>query len=330
MGGISGSRETFAETLIEIAGYKAGVVLTDYELFEILKDEGDIGRILDPDGPGGGRLHSSSFEEVVTYLLYRLGNTPTPDNIPITIELYHKYGKKGDGKLYEAVVSGWTAFLRECFKNPSANRLIDPTPYLRKLHADYGVAGSRMGIELIEGWNRDLHRNPWGRVRNIQWQDTVELKGLFESAGLATQHADFFDQRYIDYLGQNFSDLSRMHWRKFEGLTAEFFQREGFHVQLGPGSNDDGIDLRVYPTIAAEKLPPLMIVQCKRQKQQIDKVLIKSVYADVLHEKASSGLIVTSSTISRGAEATRTARQYPVEVADRATIRSWLDKLRSC
>ncbi len=120
-----------------------------------------------------------------------------------------------------------------------------------------------------------------------------------------------------------------MHWRKFEGLTAEFFKREGFRVQLGPGSNDGGVDLRVYPVDATPELPPMILVQCKRQKAKIEKMLVKSVYADVLEENATSGLIVTTSTIAPGAEATRTARNYPIDVADRTTLRTWLAKLRS-
>ena len=73
----------------------------------------------------------------------------------------------------------------------------------------------------------------------------------------------------------------------------------------------------------------MILVQCKRQKAKIDKVVLKSVFADVLEERADTGLIVTTSTLSPGAETTRTARNYPVEAADRSTIRKWIGKLRS-
>jgi restriction system protein len=174
-----------------------------------------------------------------------------------------------------------------------------------------------------------MHRSAWGTIRNVDWRDTVDLKGLFKSAGLETQHARFFDQRYIDYLSRNFDKIDQLHWRKFEGFTAEYFEREGYRVVLGPGSNDGGVDLRVYPFDADPSRPPMILVQCKRQKAKIDKVLVKSVFADVLDERADSGLIVTTSTLSPGAETTRTARNYPVEAADRSTIRKWLNELRS-
>jgi restriction system protein len=70
-------------------------------------------------------------------------------------------------------------------------------------------------------------------------------------------------------------------------------------------------------------------VQCKRQKAKIDNALVKSVYADVLHEEAQSGLIVTTSSLSPGAALMRNARRYPVGDADRENLREWLQKMRS-
>jgi restriction system protein len=48
-------------------------------------------------------------------------------------------------------------------------------------------------------------------------------------------------------------------------------------------------------------------------KTKIDKTLVKSVYTDVLHEHADSGLIVTTSYLSSGAARMRTARGYKVD-----------------
>lgn len=328
MGGIWGSREFFSDALTEIAGYKAGVVLTESELWNIMRDEGDVARILDPDGTGGGRIHSSTFEEAVVTLLHRLGNTPEGNNIPITIQMYHRYRNTDQEGIYNDLMKAYRDFVDAELKKPG-QRMLDPKPMMLAIHGQHGMPGVKMSLELIGGINRDLHRSAWGSIRNVEWRDTVELTGLFKDAGLKTQHARFFDQRYIDYLGANFEKVDAMHWRKFEGFTAEYFEREGYRVVLGPGSNDGGVDLRVYPADAASDLPPMILVQCKRQKAKIDKVLVKSVFADVLEEGANSGLIVTTSTLSPGAETTRTARNYPVEAADRATIRSWIKKLRS-
>ncbi|MBW0366146.1 restriction endonuclease [Ensifer adhaerens] len=328
MGSIWGSREFFIDVLTEVAGYKAGVVLTEAELYELMRDQSDMGSILDPDGPGGGRIHSSSLEDSVVTLLYRLGNTPSDRNISITIEMFHKYRNSPQKKIYDDLMESYVRFSKSLRSRPQTGP-IDPTPLMMELFERHSDDGATMTMEFIKGLARDMHRSVWGTIRNIEWRDTVELGGLFKSAKLETQHSQFFDQRYIDYLSQNFDEIDNMHWRKFEGFTAEFFEREGFRVSLGPGSNDGGVDLRIYPIDASPERPPMILVQCKRQKAKIDKTLVKAVFADVLDEKADSGLIVTTSTLSPGAEATRTVRNYPVEAADRTTLRAWLDKLRS-
>lgn len=232
MGGIWGSREFFSDALTEITGYKAGVVLTDAELLELMREHEEVARILDPEGPGGGRLHSSSFQEAVVYLLYRLGNTPSPSNVSITIEMFHRYRNGPKAKIYDALMEAYLQFMKREMARAEQGHVIDPSPLMMEMFERFGPPGAAMTLELVEGIQRDMHRSAWGSIRNMEWRDTVELGGLFKSAGLETQHARFFDQRYIDYLAKNFADIDRMHWRKFEGLTAEFFEREGFRVQL--------------------------------------------------------------------------------------------------
>jgi restriction system protein len=120
-----------------------------------------------------------------------------------------------------------------------------------------------------------------------------------------------------------------MHWRKFEELTAEYFKREGFNVELGPGSNDDGIDVRVWtPTQDMASDPPHMIIQCKRQKDKVEKVVVKGLYADVQFQNAECGLIVTTSELSPGAKKVISIRGYPIEEINNAGLRKWLTALQ--
>jgi restriction system protein len=153
----------------------------------------------------------------------------------------------------------------------------------------------------------------------------AELKNLFESESLETQYGRFLDQRYIDYLAQNL--VGEINWRKFEGLTAEFFAREGYHVDLGPGRSDDGIDVRLWRD--KNDGPPTLLVQCKRQQAKIDKMVVKSLCADVEHHKAGSGLIVTTSSLSMGARETCVARSYPIREANRETVAKWIKRMRT-
>src|SRR5262249_49455769 len=137
--------------------------------------------------------------------------------------------------------------------------------------------------------------DPWSSLRRIEWREIRDLDDLFQSEKLRAEYGKFFDQRFVNYLHKNFNRIDSIHWRQFEGLAAEYFDRLGYTVELGPGRNDEGVDIRLWDKDSNTGGPPLVLVQCKRQKSKIEKVVIKALWADVLAEKAESGLIVTTS-----------------------------------
>jgi restriction system protein len=73
----------------------------------------------------------------------------------------------------------------------------------------------------------------------------------------------------------------------------------------------------------------VILVQCKRQKAKIDKLVVKGLWADMLAEGAGSGMVVTTSTFAPGAATTRTARGYEVVEADREKVREFVIALRT-
>lgn len=73
----------------------------------------------------------------------------------------------------------------------------------------------------------------------------------------------------------------------------------------------------------------MLLVQCKRTAARVDKVVVKALAADVMFEGAARGLVATTSSWSPGARSTVQARGYPVDEANRDTIRGWLRSLRT-
>lgn len=190
----------------------------------------------------------------------------------------------------------------------------------------YGTTGSELAMEMATN-PAALKRGPWGVFRDIAWQDIRELDELFTSENLKTFHGKYFDQRFVDYLAQNQGQLGNIQWRQFEGLTAEFFARTGYAVKLGPGRDDDNIDVRAWAD--GNVGPPTILIQCKRERKKVGKVVVKALYADVVHEKAKSGMIVTTSALAPGAAKLLTARGYPIANADRAKVLEWVRAMRN-
>ncbi|GGO67120.1 restriction endonuclease [Nonomuraea cavernae] len=170
---------------------------------------------------------------------------------------------------------------------------------------------------------------PLGAPERV-WQDSLELAELFDSESTIATYGRFFDQRFIDYLVANFNQIGQINWRKFEALTAEHFHRQGFEVELGAGRNDNGVDLRIWESgTIDEDSAPTIIVQCKREKHKIQKVVVKALAADVMWEGAKQGLLVATADWAPGAREVVKTRSYPVKEVNRTALKDWLTAMRT-
>ncbi|MFJ6617336.1 restriction endonuclease [Kitasatospora sp. NPDC091335] len=171
---------------------------------------------------------------------------------------------------------------------------------------------------------------PWRwNPGSSEWSDVLALADLFKSDSSVATYGRFFDQRFVNYLAGNFEEIGQIHWRKFEALIAEYFHRSGFKVELGPGRNDNGVDIRVWEDGRDDGTPPLMIVQCKREQRKISKVVVKALAADVQWENAQQGLLVATTEWSPGARETVRTRSYPVREVNTDALRTWLSEMRT-
>ena len=315
----------------EIVGHKSGLALTRDRVASML-DDSDYSSVWNGPDEIMLRIRSEEYEELIAIVLHGVGNIPEPCVTPFGIKMHHKY--KSNPELYEVycyTLSQFPDFIKDSvdLAQEMGTKTLDPTPFVERVGLKHGITGKIMALELLKDLVACQHRNPWDTFRRIEWNDVAELQDLFTSESLETAYGTFFDQRFVDYLASNFDDISRIHWRKFEAMTCEFFEREGFRVEIGPGRNDDGIDARIWPNRQTEGMPPTMIVQCKRQRDKIDKVVVKALWADVISEGAQSGLIVTTSALSPGAQRVCSARGYNISEANRDTLRQWLEALRT-
>ena len=200
---------------------------------------------------------------------------------------------------------------------------------MRACFETYGKIGLKIAMEKLEKINRGLHLSPHSSLRYTAWENTETLDSLFSGSTTKPKQGEFIDQRFIDYLSKNFARIEEIHWRKFEELTAEYFKRAGFLVELGPGQNDDGVDVRIWKTDQNTDQAPHCIIQCKRQKQKVEKVVVKGLFADIHFENANYGLIVTTSELSPGARKTIAVRGYPIEEVNKKALAAWLTELRT-
>lgn len=315
----------------EAAGFKTGLTLDKNEIINLFPNNSSFRDSLSAPDESYIRVYSEDVDEMFAHILFKLGSIETPGCIPSTIVLYHKY--KDTPKLsgiYIKVMDLWNIHLKRALDKTAkeGGNSLDPTPFMTECAEKFGRIGLDMSMEIIHGNGDDMHRR-LSKIRRVDWSNELALKELFESESLESQYGNFIDQRFIDFLQRNTDKLNEMHWRKFEGLTAEYFTREGYDVELGPGRNDGGIDVRVWKENRNAGEPPLILIQCKRYKNKIDRTVVKALWADMNWEKAESGLIVTTSGISPGGLSDCHARGYDISEANKTTIAQWLEKMRT-
>ena len=225
----------------EFVGLKAGLALTREELAEHLVDTPDIRDIVLDEENRWVHVRSEEYEEAVTGLLYHVGNLPTPYPLPPVLTVYRRFEDDPiHSNILEEVITRWLELLNVQIRNSPRGTPLDPGQLVETIDTEFGLPGVNIAIAMIDALILQQHISPFSSGGWVDWDDTVQLRDLFRSESLETKYGTFFDQRFIDYLSRNFRRIDEINWRKFEGLTGEYFDKVGFQVEIGPRAEPTG------------------------------------------------------------------------------------------
>ncbi|XLX38738.1 restriction endonuclease [Ectopseudomonas mendocina] len=331
MGAIWFDEGTLADHLHEIVGYKAGVAASIEHLCDLLSGTRHPDLIQSSENHTV-RLRSEEYEDLYYALIHKVGLTDRPYNGMLELfSLTDDLKKIGGDKFATAMMKlyGSEISIETKLAISEGRNSLDPTQMMRKAAQKFGKKGLDAIMMIIEAFERHRNLSPHSSGRWEEWNNIEAIENIFARTTESPAHGTFFDQRLINYLSVNHEKLGSIHWRKFEELVAECFTNFGYVVEIGPGSNDDGVDIRAWMPGEDISSPPEYLIQCKRQKEKIDKVTVKGLYADVVHEKSKMGLLVTTSEFSPGARTTVSARGYPVSEVNGKMLKQWLNELRT-
>jgi HJR/Mrr/RecB family endonuclease len=133
----------------------------------------------------------------------------------------------------------------------------------------------------------------------------------------------------IEALAQNPDLMHEIHPRRFEELVAELFKRMGCEVTLTPQSRDGGRDVLAIRRDDVGTL--LTLVECKkfRPDRRVGVALVRSLYGVVRSDRASHGVIATTSSFTRGAKEFQQNLQYHLSLRSFDDLVAWCRKYRS-
>jgi restriction system protein len=319
MGGISGRAEYFRDLITEEVGCKSGLLLTDPEAHQLLlKDEHDEAGLFDRDRDQMIRFRSEDIEDIVLNLRHQIGELPDARygayNRIVWLKRLQKQGVNV-APIYEAFGQVVESRKYKVIGDEAAEEIV-------RLSGMSELLVAQFLMHVATQMDRSMN---WFSVEPLDVEWAIPLRAVFASETIPDDPDHYLDQRYIDYFAQNGEDLQRMHWRNFERLTAEFFSRHSYEVQLGPGGNDGGVDIRVWPAGTGRNGPPLLLIQCKRQADgnDVSAVTVKALWSDVNFEGAKHGLIATTSRIAPGGIKVSRARKWPLGFAEHKQVSHW-------
>lgn len=182
--------------------------------------------------------------------------------------------------------------------------------------------------EHISHYNSQFE-NYWQRALDTNEFQTLYRSKIIESSEqinsviipLGTQWDSL-----IRFFAQNPEQMRSMPPREFEELVAELLIREGMKVELTPATRDGGKDiLAVNETPVG---PQLYLIECKRhaERNPVGVSIVRSLYGTIEREKASSGLIVTTSRFTDDAIKFAKSVPYRMGMKDFDGLTGWLRK----
>jgi restriction system protein len=330
MGGIVLEPGTLGDGLHETIGYKSGLAVSIAELCDLLSGTGYPDVLLENE-ENFVRLRSEEVQDLYYLALYKIGYTEKPFNGDrLGAFVYQKYAE------HQAELDGIAGLMVEWLPKMLENaeragtKKMDPRPLLEDAYSKYGRIGLRIALDRIEAMATADDLDPFSSNQHqSEWLDRLDLAELKSRSEQAPAHGAFFDQRFINFLANNGEKIGEMHWRRFEQMSAEFFHRAGYSVDIGTGGNDDGVDIRAWVEGADKSDAPTLIIQCKRQKEKVDKVTIKGLAADVTYNGAKYGVLITSAELSVGAREVVNVRGYPIKEVNADKVTEWLRILRA-
>jgi restriction endonuclease Mrr len=134
------------------------------------------------------------------------------------------------------------------------------------------------------------------------------------------------NNKLADYFRDDPEALRKVDPFMFERIVAELFEAEGYKIILTPPRADGGKDIYAYKTDQFTKTQ--FLVECKRYTppSKVDVKIVRELYGVVQQERASGGIVVTTSYFTKPAITFANTVPYQLFLRDIDYISQWLRK----
>ncbi|OOG17961.1 hypothetical protein BWD42_11730 [Sphingobacterium sp. CZ-UAM] len=321
MGHINFPLREFYNGAAELVAIKSGIILNRFKIGDYLREKFDEDYLQIDQLDKNIRIASSTMTDMVIYLRQRLGNLPPQLPIMNDYHILNEYTIREKDILITGIPS-IAYHLIKSSQDENKEGIIEQLMVQENIDKKLATACFNIGAHTLD---TSISIDS-GKV----WDNATPLSELFKIEIKPKNNEDFIEQKFIDYLALNGHEIEIIHWRNFERLCAEYFRRLGYHAVLGPGTNDGGVDIRVYPN-SDNLATALLLIQCKRYsgEHKVTIETVKSFYTDVFFEGAKEGIIATTGYIAEGGKKIVKARKYNIKFSEKENVKQWTNQMKS-
>ena len=205
-----------------------------------------------------------------------------------------------------------------CSDGPVMSSLLSDDDFAIELRNDLEAIGLYLDLEntstaefyLID--QRSVLQEEFDRYAQWRWMcmlieaDTAEVS-----------------QDLYEYFSTRPDALHRLSPRDFEKLISSVFSARGWKTEIGPGSGDGGVDLRVWHTDPIGDVLTLVQVKRAASHRPIGLEAVAALEAHVDREGANRGLFVTSSRFLPGVREFAARKAHRLMLASTSEIQQW-------
>ena len=199
---------------------------------------------------------------------------------------------------------------------PEAQHLSDECGRLIESHGFYGEPFDEVRLNIFPLEQKDP-------LVFGQFREYMRWKWI---CGLIRGDFDALNTELYEYFGKNSDQLARLHWREYEKLIAELLQAQGFQVELGPGSADGGVDIRLIQRDPIGDILTLVQVKKYSRNRRIELQAIQALHGAKEAKRADGSMFVTTSDYQPCARRFAGRENVRMELYVSDDVRKWCDE----
>lgn len=171
--------------------------------------------------------------------------------------------------------------------------------------------------------NREVENRLRRFLENLKSRKAAPLASLRVPPAILAPDFSSVSDEVIGFLAMHPEYMHELHHRKFEEMLQAVFRALGYIAEIGPGTADGGVDLRLEKH--SEVGPFVVLVQAKHwRRRPVGLEVCSALYGHVENKRANKGIIATTSRFLPCARRFAEDVGHRLLLAEPADIAGWL------